>query len=179
MMLIDDALQEVQQPRSRYQLERFVLGAHRTPEMMFRQLVIEIQDVSYKLRTARLEVEKALLEIQRLQDTGDEIEAVEAEIKRVGLEQTRLAMLGAEQEIAVLYDIYESIPHFTRDEIEAAQPEYWADRLTRDLRFQQIGTQQGVNAAHIDSADQAGILDRLLDPGPIPVTEQQPQLPKM
>jgi hypothetical protein len=37
---IEQAIAEVQQPRSRFQLERFVLGQHATPEMRYYQTVL-------------------------------------------------------------------------------------------------------------------------------------------
>ena len=57
-MDIHDAIAEVQQPRSRYQLVHFVLGQHDTPEMQFYQLMLELQDMGYKLRMAQLNVRK-------------------------------------------------------------------------------------------------------------------------
>ena len=88
-MNITEAIAEIQQPRSRYQLIHFVIGQHDTPEMQFYQLCIELQDMGYKLRMAQIGVRKAGVEIRRLLETGDELDALEAEEKQVGLEQTR------------------------------------------------------------------------------------------
>ena len=105
-MNIADAIAEVQQPRSRFQLVHFVIGQHDTPEMCFYQLCLELQDMGFKLRLAALAVRKTLVEIGRLQATGDELDAIEAEEKQVGLEQTRIVMAGAEREIAILTDLH-------------------------------------------------------------------------
>jgi len=160
-MNIHEAIAEVQQPRSRYQLIHFVLGQHDTPEMQFYQLMMELQDMGYKLRMARLGVKKLEIEIARLLETGDELDAIEAEEKQVSLEQTMIVMRGAEREIAVLEDIFNSCQHYTRDEIEHAQPEYWEKRLTRQTNLQIMSG--GVQWAQLDSMRQIGLLDELVE----------------
>ena len=156
-MNIADAIAEVQQPRSRYQLVHFVIGQHDTPEMRFYQLMLELQDMGHKLRMAELGVKKARIEIARLLETGDELDAVEAEEKQVGLEQTLIVMQGALREVAVLEELFDSCQHYTRDEIEHAQPDYWQARLTRQTNLQLLsGT---VQWAQLDSMRQAGLLD--------------------
>ena len=160
-MNIREAIEEIQQPRSRYQLIHFVLGQHDTPEMQFYQLMMELQDMGYKLRMARLGIKKLEIEIARLFETGDELDALEAEEKQVNLEQTMIVMRGAEREVAVLEDIFNSCQHYTRDEIEHAQPEYWEKRLTRQTNLQIMSG--GVQWAQLDSMRQIGLLDELVE----------------
>ena len=159
-MELEQAIREVQQPRSRYQLIHFVIGQHDTPEMRFYQLCIELQDMGYKLRMAQLGVRKAEVEIRRLVETGDELDAIEAEEKQVGLEQTRIVMRGAERELAILGDLFDESQKFTRDEIEHAQPEYWQKRLTRQTNLQIMSG--NVGWAQLDSMRQAGLLDQVI-----------------
>ena len=159
-MNMADAIAEVQQPRSRFQLEHFVIGQHDTPEMRFYQLCLELQDMGYKLRLAGLAVRKTVVEIGRLEATGDELDAIEAEEKQVGLEQTRIVMRGAERELAILTDLFDESTHYTRAEIEHAQPEYWEKRLTRQTNLQLMAG--GVQWAQLDSMRQAGLLDDLV-----------------
>ena len=159
-MDISEAIAEVQQPRSRFQLIHFVIGQHDTPEMRFYQLCLELQDMGYKLRMAQLGVRKAEVEISRLVETGDELDAIEAEEKQIGLEQTEIVMRGAERELAILTDLFDESQKFTRDEIEHAQPEYWQKRLTRQTNLQLMAG--GVQWAQLDSLRQAGMLDDLV-----------------
>ncbi len=159
-MNIHDAITEIQQPRSRYQLEHFVIGQHDTAEMRFYQLCLELQDMGFKLRMAELNVKKTEVEIARLVATGDDLDAIEAEEKQVGLEQTRIVMRGAERELAILTDLFDESQKFTRDEIEHAQPEYWQKRLTRQTNLQIMAG--GVQWAQLDSLRQAGLLDELI-----------------
>jgi predicted transcriptional regulator len=156
---IDKAILEVQQPRSRFQLERFVLGQHATPEMQYYQTVIELQDSIYKYKLAAINVKKAELKISKLRSTGDDLDELKAQEVELGLAQTKFAMVGADREIKHLMEIFDSFTHkYTRDEIEAAQPDYWQARLTNNARAMLMGG-ASVNPAHIEAMEQAGVLD--------------------
>lgn len=165
-MMMNDiklAIAEIQQPRSRFQLERFVLGQHATPEMQYYQTCLELQDLFHKYETAKIEVKISQIKISKLKATGDEIDELKAQKLELGLQQTKLAMIGAEREIADLIDIWKSFEHkYTRDEIEAAQPFYWQARLTNNAEAMVLG-QGSVNYAHIEAMNQAGILDEYLE----------------
>jgi hypothetical protein len=156
---IEKAIAEVQQPRSRFEIERFVLGQHATPEMKYYQTVIELQDMIYKYKLAQIAVKKTEAKIAKLRSTGDELDELKAQERELGLVQTRFTMLGAERELAHLVEIWNSFEHkFTRAEIEQAQPDYWQARLTNNARAMLMGG-SSVNAAHIEAMEQAGVLD--------------------
>ena len=129
--------------------------------MRFYQLCLELQDMGHKLRLAELGIRKTEIEIARLLETGDELDAIEAEEKRGGLEQTQIVMRGAEREIAVLTDLFDESQKFTRDEIEHAQPEYWQKRMTRQTNLQIMAG--GVGWAQLDSMRQIGLLDDMVE----------------
>ena len=159
---IDKAIAEVQQPRSRFQLERFVLGQHATEEMRYYQTVIELQDLIYKYKLAQIAVKKAEAKIAKLRKTNDELDELKAQELELGLVQTRFTMLGAERELAHLVDIWNTFDKkYTREEIEQAQPDYWQARLTNNAKAMLMGG-SGVNAAHIEAMEQAGILDKFV-----------------
>jgi hypothetical protein len=159
---IEKAIAEVQQPRSRFQLERFVLGQHATQEMRFYQTCIELQDAIHKYKIAVLSVKKTELKIAQLRSTGKEMDELKAQTRELELGQTRLAMLGAKREMEHLVEIFDSFEHkYTRAEIEAAQPEYWQARLTNNARAMLMGG-SSVNAAHIEAMEQAGVLDNFV-----------------
>lgn len=160
---IEKAIAEVQQPRSRFQLERFVLGQHATPEMQYYQTVIELQDMIYKYKLAQINVKKAEAKIAKLRATGDEIDELKAQERELGLAQTKFAMIGAERELAHLVDIWNGFEQkYSREEIETAQPDYWQARLTNNARAMLMGG-SGVNAAHIEAMEQAGVLESFVD----------------
>jgi len=156
---IDKAIAEVQQPRSRFQLERFVLGQHATDEMRYYQTVIELQDAIYKYKLAQIGKKKSELKIAKLRATGDELDELKAQETELGLAQLQFIMLGAEREMKHLLQIFDSFTHkYTREEIEAAQPDYWQARLTNNAKAMLMGG-SSVNAAHIEAMEQAGVLD--------------------
>ena len=159
---VNKAIAEIQQPRSRFQLERFVLGQHATPEMQYYQTVIELQDAIYKYKLAVINVKKAELKIAKLRATGDELDELKAQEVELGLAQTSYAMVGAEREMKHLLEIFDTFTHkYTREEIGAAQPNYWQARLTNNAKAMLMGG-QSVNAAHIEAMEQAGVLDNFV-----------------
>ena len=156
---IEKAIAEVQQPRSRFQLESFVLGQHATPEMKYYQTCLELQDAIHKYKLAVINVKKANLKIAKLRATGDELDELKAQEVELGLTQTQLAMTGAKREMEHLSEIWAGFEQkYTRQEIEAAQPDYWQARLTNNAKAMLMGG-ASVNPAHIEAMEQAGILD--------------------
>jgi predicted transcriptional regulator len=156
---IEKAIAEVQQPRSRFQLERFVLGQHATPEMQYYQVCLELQDTLYKYKLAEINKKKTDLKIERLRSTGDELDELKAQEIELAQSQTRYAVIGAQRELAHLIDIWDTFQHkYTREEIEAAQPDYWQARLSNNARAMLMGG-QSVNPAHIEAMEQAGVLE--------------------
>lgn len=156
---VEKAILEVQQPRSRFQLEAFVLGQHANSEMKYYQTVIELQDAIYKYKLAVINVKKAELKIAKLRATGDDLDELKAQKLELGLAQTKFAMIGAEREMKHLLEIFDTFTHkYTRAEIEASQPDYWQARLTNNAKAMLMGG-ASVNPAHIEAMEQAGVLD--------------------
>jgi predicted transcriptional regulator len=131
--------------------------------MQYYQTVIELQDMIYKYKLAEIAVKKTEAKILKLRATGDEIDELKAQERELGLAQTRFTMLGAERELAHLIDIWNSFKHkYTREEIETAQPNYWQERLTNNARAMLMGG-AGVNPAHIEAMEQAGVLEAFVE----------------
>lgn len=120
---------EVQQPRSRFQLENFVVLSQPTPEMQYYQIITEIQALYYTIRQVSLQLQKSQIEIDRLRQTGDEIDEIEAQIKELGIEQTKVVGVGAFRELEILLQLKNKYPEYTRNEIEQGQGKYWELRL--------------------------------------------------
>jgi len=160
-MKIEEAIAEIQQPRSAYQLIHFVIGQHDTPEMRFYQLCLELQTLQLKLRMHDINVRKQKLHIARLKATGDELDALDAEEREVELEHGLIVQRGAQREYDFLVDLFDRCQHFTRDEIDHAQPEYWEKRLTRQTNLQIMSG--SVGWAQLDSMRQIGLLDELVE----------------
>lgn len=154
-----NAMAEIQQSRSPFQIEKFVINQHATIEMQYYQCVTEIQALYYTIKTITLDMQIEELKITRLRETQDAIDELEAQKIELELEQTRLVGIGTFRELDTLINIFDSFPkQFTRQEIDEAQPNYWANRLDRQATLQAIsGSQAG--AAHLEALRQIGAID--------------------
>ena len=171
------AMAEIQQPRSQFQLEKFVINQHDTDEMKYFQCVTEIQSLYYTIRTVSLEMKKTEIEIAKLRATGDEVDEIDAQLKELGLEQTRLVGVGAFRELGHLMNIFESFPiKYTREQIEIAQPDYWSKRLNRQAILELTGGTQAA-ASHLDSLRQIGAIS-VTNQGILPSNENLEGLQK-
>jgi len=158
-----ESIEEVMQPRSRFQLENFVLGQHDTIEMAFHQVCLELRGAMFAHKKSALLVQKVEAEIAKLKESGDPVDAIEAQIKEIELEESRLSERGFKRELDHLIELYDQFPHkFTRDEIEAAQPAYWQARLSRQAELQAIG-QGKVDWAQLNAIHQAGFLPEFVE----------------
>ena len=91
-------------------------------------------------------------------DTGDEIDALDAEIQTIGLNQSRLALLGMQRELEDLLEIWNLFEQkYTYEEIEADQPEYWNLRLNRQAHLEAMGSGGHVGWASLDALRQIGV----------------------
>lgn len=155
-----ESISEVQQARSNFQIEKFVVGQHDTKEMQYYQTVIELQNLYYTLKTVALEIKKTEIKIEKLKESGDEIDEIDAQIMELGLEQTRLVGKGTIRELDRLLKIYNSFEHkYSRDEIEQGQIEYWEKRLHRQAMLESISGGSTAQAAHLDSLRQIGAIE--------------------
>lgn len=171
---IAQAIAEVQQSRSRFQLEHFVIGQHDTPEMRFYQICLELQDMEYKLALASLNEQEMELKIAKLRAKNDPLADIKAAKKELGLQQLRVIKVGAEREVAILRDLFRESTKYTRAEIEQAQPEYWRARLTRQYALQQASG--SVGWAQLDAMIQADIMERPQLPAAVPSAQPPDEL---
>jgi len=149
----------VNQSRSRFQIEKFVIGQHDTPEMQFFQLCLELQTAIATSKRMELEIKKGNLTIQRLKDTGDELDSIDAQMAEIGLNQSISALRSLNNELEILIDIWNTFEtKFSRDQIESNQEEYWTKRLVRQATAQVVGS-GSVDMGHIEALSQAGALE--------------------
>lgn len=132
---MEDAFLEIQQPRTAYVLEKFVVGQHDTLETQYAQCVLELQIKYDNLRRAKLNKRKIEIKIKEAEDKNTELDQIEADLMRIDLEEQDRAVLGALREFEALYKIWQSFPKkFTRAELDAGQEEYWRLRLARQAQ---------------------------------------------
>lgn len=157
--LLFDAFKQVNKPRSRFQIEHFVVGQHDTPEQQYKQIVIELQSLYYAYRQNALEIKKTELEIIALRATGNEVDEINAQIKELGLEQSYLVMMGAKKEFDDLLALWKESPiKYTAEEIETLQPMYWEARLIRQAQLEAAG-QNEIGFGSLDALRQIGKID--------------------
>lgn len=150
--------------RSRFQLRQFVIGQHDTPQMRWRQIIIEAQHLVFSIRMAELDCERKRIEIHKLISTGDPLDAIEAEEKRLGIVLTERTLAGARLELSWLEELAEEIGTFTFDEIEADQPNYWQKRLQRQADTDVFAARHGISAGNVQSMLNAGLLENKEEP---------------
>jgi len=150
--------------RSKFQLRVFVIGQHDTPQMQWRQIVIEAQQLAYNIRMAELDIERKRIEIHKLLSTGDPVDAIEAEEKQLGIVLTERTLAGARLEMLWLEEFAKEVGSYTFEEIEADQPNYWAKRLQRQADIDQFSAQNGIGAGNVQSMLDAGLLQNKEEP---------------
>jgi hypothetical protein len=164
MMKIEDAIKEIQQSQSKYQYEKFVIGQHDSPEMQYYQTVLEASSRIRTLKETELRLKKLEAEAEELLETGKKSDAIQAQIIGLQIEDIQLGLIGQRRELQILEDIFAEFPNYTREEIEAAQPEYWNRRLIRTAQLQLMSGH--VEWAQLEAIHQAGILPEALEAFP-------------
>ena len=157
-MNIQEAIREIQQSRSRYQLEKFVIGQHDTPEMQYYQLCIEANGAIEAIKETELRIQKIQAEAEELRETGKKSDAIEAKIKELSITGLETQLIGQKRELEFMEELFSQFRKYTREEIEAAQPEYWHNRLMRVGEMQMLSKQGGVDWAQLQALYQADIL---------------------
>jgi len=158
-MNIQEAINQIQLNRTRYQMERFVVGQHHQPEMQYRQLLSEADVLLGTIKETELRIRKIEAEAKELRATGKESDAIEAEMKELSLPSLHRHIKNARRELGILEELFECYPKYTVEDIEAAQEEYWHERLLRTAHFQAMGG--AVTWAQIEAIWQAGFLPEL------------------
>jgi hypothetical protein len=150
------------QSRSNYQLQKFVVGQHDTPEMRFRQIIIEAKDLLYKIQRNELGIEIKKRKIQKLLASKDEVKHLKAAQLQLDLSVTLEALEGARRELDYLVELSKDYRHYTPDEIEANQEDYWELRLTRQATTDRMALEQGIDKGNLASMMNAGLVQKEL-----------------
>lgn len=154
-----NAFNEISQSRSNFQLERFVLGQHDTPEQRYKQVVLEVQTLVVALQKNILELQKLDIRIAKLNESDDPIDKIDATILTIDKEVAEIGISGGKKELEYLLSLWDSFEHkYTAEEIEVAQEEYWTKRLHRQASLEAIGNGGKVNWSFLDALNQIGQL---------------------
>ena len=168
---LKDAFQEIQQPRTDYEIEHFVVRQHDTEPRQWAQCVLELQIKHQNIRRAMLNAKKIKIEIDDLIEKGDPKSMIKAELKKIDLEDQDYAMLGAIREFRALYCIFKSFKkQYTREELNASEVEYWDKRLTRQANLDMLA-QGRVGQGNADAL-------RMIGKAPIPELDHTREIEK-
>jgi hypothetical protein len=161
-MNIREKIKEIQQSRSKYQIDKFVLGQHHSPEMQYYQLCLETNGIINAIAETELRIEKIKAEAEELMATGKKSDEIEAKIKLLSVPALEAQLIGSRRELTYFEQLFDQFPEYTREEIEAAQQEYWETRLTRVAQLQMLSRQGGVDWAQLEAVYQAGIFEKAI-----------------
>ena len=141
----------IPQSRSNYQILNFVINQHDTPEMRYKQIIIEGRSLFLSIEISKIEIEKNKIEIKRLSRSKDEIDLLNLKIKELEMENTKNLISSMEKELDFLSKLFEKSKKFTEKEIEDSQEEYWKLRLFRQSKIDQLSAIVGVGPGNLDS----------------------------
>lgn len=161
-MNIKDAIKEITQNRSKYQIEKFVIGQHHSAEMQYYQLCREANVVMDTIEQTKLRIEKVKALADELRETGKRSDAIEAQIMELSISGMEESLISSQRELDFMQELFDQFPKFTRQEIEDAQQAYWETRLTRTAQLQMLSRQGGVDWAQLEAVYQAGIMEQAL-----------------
>jgi hypothetical protein len=159
--------------RSDYQLRNFVVGQHDTPEMQYRQILLEAKDLLFKIKNAEIELEITKKKIEKLESSSDEVDHLKAKQKRLGMAMTLTVLEGAKRELDYLVELSGNYKHYTPQEIEENQQDYWQKRLTRQANTDRMSLEQGISAGNLESLIKAGMIQEQLETAPEQLTIEE------
>jgi cell division protein FtsL len=146
------------QDRSEYQIEKFVVGQHDTLEMQYRQILIEAQDLIYKIKLAEIAQKKLEMKIKDFISEGTEESLLDAEEAQLTYAFSANVIEGSRRELEVLERLYKKFPQFTEEEIEANQQEYWNLRLHRQAELDRTHQASGITPGNLQALVEIGEL---------------------
>jgi uncharacterized protein YrzB (UPF0473 family) len=157
------AFETINQPRSNYQLEHFVVGQQDTKEMQYYQVVLEMKSMFFAIRRTTLLVEKNNAQIEELEKFDSRGARAEIALLQLSNDEIYLDLKGMLREWSRLEEIFNSFDkNYTRQEIEDGQKDYWHARLMRQAEFELLGSGQ-MTFSQLDAMHQTGELNRFIE----------------
>lgn len=148
--------------RTNYQLKHFVIGQHDSPQMQYKQILIEAQSLLMRIRQTELGIEITRLKIAHLEESEKQKKQLKAKKLKLDLALTSRVLEGAKQELAYLYELSKNYPDYSNDDIEADQENYWQLRLTRQAENDRISIEQGISSGNVEAMRQAKLWQKEL-----------------
>lgn len=156
---INKAFDAVCQPKTNFQIERFVVGQHDTPERQYMQCVIQIHTLVINIKRSEINRRRTLLKIEKLTKKKGELAELDLAEEKLNLEQIEFGLKGSLREFACYYAVLESFGKgFTYEEIQRAEIKYWPLRLARQAQCG-VDAHSGPGSGNIEAMWQAGMTE--------------------
>lgn len=153
------AFDSVNQPKSDFQIQHFVVGQHDTPERQYVQCVIQLHALVNNIKLAEINRQRTLLDIAALKKKKSARKQLDLEEKLIQLDNIEFSMKGALREFNCFYKILESFGEgFSYEQIQKAELTYWPIRLARQSQCD-IEAHGRVGTGNLEAMWQAGLRD--------------------
>lgn len=157
---LEDAAIAIQQPRSQFLLEHFVVGQHPTTLHQWKQCVLELVSKFNLIRRHLIQRKINGIQAEKLRASTDEVKQLRARLVDISIEESDLALLGAIQEFKCLYKIWRSFgaKQPTAEELEQNEKDYWFARLSGQANLDLASRQTGIGYGNLQALEQAKFL---------------------
>lgn len=163
ILSLREDIDAIQQPRSNYAIEHFVVGQHVMPGRQRMQAILELQIKLFNIQEAQLDVEKLQIEIEELENKTaldkytKRLNAIEIQRKKLHIANIELSRKGAIREASALLAITDILPKYTYEEYQAEEMEYWPKRLTNQAE-QDLQATGRIGQGNQEALRQAGYI---------------------
>ena len=152
------AFDAVCQPKTNFQIDHFVIGQHDLPERQYMQCVVQMQIAASNIRKAGIQRRRLDLDIAELRALHTVRSGLDLEDKLIDLENHEFAMRGAVREFNRYYEIFESFPKFSYEQLQEAEQRYWTLRLGRQAQCD-LEAHGRVGTGNHEALWQAGLVE--------------------
>jgi len=157
-------MEALNQPRSNHILRQQVVGQHNMPGRQREQLLTELRGLLFAVENMRDDIELTQCDIDAIEKKifkgrRDEIEL--RKLRRRMAEQ-KFELSGRMREISALMKIAGETKPYTREMLEAEEPENWMRRLSEQAEKSRVQFLTGWNGGDI-----AAMINLLAEPGTV------------
>lgn len=129
------------QPRTRFEIEHFVVGQHKSPHSKWRQIVEQLKICLFNIQRYTLQSKKLQRDIKRL-EVDLENNDIDIQLLKLDQKDLELARLGNVREAEVYLDLLRKYPKegYSWEEIEAGEPDRWLTKFSDMVYRESRGT---------------------------------------
>ena len=151
---------------SEFQTLSFIRDQHATPERQWLQLSLHLESYYDSIRLQKVDLAVARLDLDALlaKDGGDEAaiarRALKADKMRLGIEGREQRLRGSARQLEITRRAMDGMEPLTLDQIEAAEPGYWRDRLIENALLGVVNRFTGMGLGELRALVMCGAITR-------------------